>query len=1134
LSEPADDQIDQGGALPPAFATGEVLAGRYRVVSFLARGRTGDVYEVDDLEQGERVALKTVHPEIAGDRRVLARLKQQIVQARKVVHPNVCRIYDLGQDRRPGSDSVLTFLTMELLPGETLLARLSRSGPLPFEKAAPLIEGMARGLAAAHAAGIVHRDLEPGHVMLVPQPDRGIRPVITALGFARNDLTEATAALFVPDTRLVQGAAAYLAPEQVEGVAVTPAADLYALGAVMYEMATGVPPFRGETPLATAVKRLTERPTRPRERAANVDPRWEAVIMRCLARSPADRFRDANDVIRALRGEEVAPPRTRVAMRRVVAVAAGIAVIVGVAALGLRLARRGAGTARRPTVAVMSFRSLSGGAGAWLSTSLPEMLSVELSAGGRLRSVPGAQVARMKNELHLPEDDELARDLLARIRGYSAADFVVLGSYAAASETAPARIRLDVRVQDTQDGKVILSISETGKESDLFDLAARVGEGLRRGLRGGSVREKGALRASFPVSLEAARLYSEGLAALRADDALRARDLLERSHRIEGDKALVRAALGEVWWALGYEAKARDLVHEAWEVAGDLSHERRLEVEARYYEFARGWDQAAELYRTLSDFFPDELEYSLRLAAARRQAGHAREALKSLQELEGRVKVPAHKPRIELEQAFVAESLSDWPAELAAAGRASANANAIGARLLEGQARLAEAAALEKLGDLAQARERYGAAKAAFEDVSNRTWAAEATRRMALLAWREGDGAETKRLGELALQVFREAGDERAVGATLGTLGLAYAQSKDFAHARDLYQEALDSYRRVGDKPHLVATLTSLGDVWVAEGELGHARPVYEEALDRARGLEDKEELPRLLKNLAEVARLEAELPSARKLYDEALTLFEQNGQKSGLAFANLGLGQVLAEQGDFAEARKLEEQSLALRRELGETRAEGISRVALAALTLEEGRSAEAEALARETIGLARESRSDSVLAAANEVLARALLAQGRLGEARAAVDEATAAEAAADHVEVPGRIRLTAARIRGAMGEPEAQLSELAAQLDRARKAGLAALQLEVRLALGELEIASGRNAAGRMRLQTVEKEAATLGFAQLAKKAAVAREAQAIRSPRPSPSSPPKRRAGDPVLVRQASASARSIQASSAAFF
>jgi tetratricopeptide (TPR) repeat protein len=295
------------------FATGDVVSGRFRIVRFIGQGGMGQVYEAEDLELGGGVALKTIRPEIAADARTIARFKQEIKLSKKVTHPNVCRIFDVARHRKSGRDpgaptepggpadfaDDVTYLTMELLQGETLAGRLHRAGRMTAAEAFPVVAQIADGLEAAHRTGIIHRDLKSSNVVLVPLEGGGFRAVVTDFGLAlassgADDPSGGASAGYT-------GTPGYMAPEQVRGGDITTATDIYSLGVVMYEMVTGALPFVGDTPTATAVKRLEQAAPSPRSIVPDLDATWETVILRCLDRDPLHRFGTALEITRALR-----------------------------------------------------------------------------------------------------------------------------------------------------------------------------------------------------------------------------------------------------------------------------------------------------------------------------------------------------------------------------------------------------------------------------------------------------------------------------------------------------------------------------------------------------------------------------------------------------------------------------------------------------------------------------------------------------------------------------------------------------------------------------------------------------------------------------------------------------------------
>ena len=684
------------GSAGPSFYPGQVLAGRFRVRRFIARGGMGEVFEAEDLELREDVALKTVRSEIAADPSSLERFKTEVHLARKVTHPSACRIFDVFHHRgesagQEGPD--VTFLTMELLRGETLADRLARSGRLTPAEALPLVEQMTGALEAAHRAGVIHRDFKSANVMLVPRgpgTDQ-IRAVVTDFGLARRAPSGEGTAVTETRTGSGVGTPAYMAPEQIEGGAITPATDIYALGVVMYEMLTGRRPFEGETPMAAMVKRLNTAPDSPRVHAANLDAVWETAVLRCLEREPEKRFAHAAEVIKALHSGEVTPlPSARPATARGHRLLwAGLAAVLVIGAalgtLGWFMTRRpvtppsssrvgGAATAVRRSVAVLGLRNLSGRSeAAWLAVALAEMLASEMGAGEAVRTISGEAVARLRADLPIAEVDGLARDTLARVRERLGSDLLVLGSYTALGAKAGGQIRLDVRLQDTTLGETVASVSETGTEAALFDLVSRTGVRLREKLGVGAptAAERDAVRASLPQNTEAARLYAEGLARLRLFDASGARAMLEQARVKDPAHALTRAALADAWSVLGYDQRARDEAKSAMEMSASLSREDRLSIEGRYREATKEWDRAIEIYRALFNFFPDNLDYGLRLASVQESGGKGKDALDTLAALR-RLPDPAGKdPRIDLAEAVTARYLSESRRGQEAAARAA-------------------------------------------------------------------------------------------------------------------------------------------------------------------------------------------------------------------------------------------------------------------------------------------------------------------------------------------------------------------------------------------------------------------------------------------------------------------------------
>jgi predicted Ser/Thr protein kinase len=260
-----------------------VLAGRYRILDLVGRGGMGAVYRADDDVLGQVVALKFLPEHVARDDEWLARFRNEVRIARQVSHPNVCRVYDIGEANG------LVFLSMEYIDGENLASLLRRIGRLSPDKAIELARGLCAGLAAAHDKGVLHRDLKPANVMI----DGEGRVRLADFGLAGGAGEDGAG---------LAGTPAYMAPEQFAGAPASVQSDLYALGLVLYEMFTGKPVFSGATVQDLARQHRETTPTSVTMLVGQIDPRVDRILQRCLAKDPSERPRSALTVAAALPG----------------------------------------------------------------------------------------------------------------------------------------------------------------------------------------------------------------------------------------------------------------------------------------------------------------------------------------------------------------------------------------------------------------------------------------------------------------------------------------------------------------------------------------------------------------------------------------------------------------------------------------------------------------------------------------------------------------------------------------------------------------------------------------------------------------------------------------------------------------
>jgi tetratricopeptide (TPR) repeat protein len=279
-----------------SFHPGEMVLDRFRIVRFIGRGGMGEVYEAEDGRLGP-VALKCVRHEVARLPHVMARFQQEIQLARKVTDPHVCRIHELFQSE----DKV--FLTMEYLPGETLSSLIRKAGPVAEPEARDIALQLCSALQAAHQAGVIHRDFKSGNIILSQRADGSLRTVVTDFGLATEMQPDPLKDQGLTVPGMLIGTPSYMAPEQLEGEKVGPAADLYALGVVLYEMVTGKLPFSGNSPVAAVIQRF-KGPKEPRSLVPGLSPEWDRAIAKCLEYEPGNRPRSAADVAACLSGRQ--------------------------------------------------------------------------------------------------------------------------------------------------------------------------------------------------------------------------------------------------------------------------------------------------------------------------------------------------------------------------------------------------------------------------------------------------------------------------------------------------------------------------------------------------------------------------------------------------------------------------------------------------------------------------------------------------------------------------------------------------------------------------------------------------------------------------------------------------------------
>jgi tetratricopeptide (TPR) repeat protein len=540
---------------------GELIDNRWKIIRHIASGGMGDVYEAEDAFQTDRrVALKAVRPEIAGDPSMVERFKREVRIGQEVTDRNVCRVYDLGHHRLDAQGSDMLYMTMELLPGETLASRV-KGTRLSIAEAFPLVRQMARGLSALHRAGYVHRDLKPANVMIVEQEgDSEPRAVITDLGLARR-----VAAGHLPDAQVgagLSGTPEYMAPEQVTGGELSAATDIYSLGVVIYRLVTGTHPFAGANRIESANKRLTEPPRTPRDYLPDLDPRWEQAILRCLEQDPRNRYAAVEDVLGALDPGPGAPappePVRRLGSTLRLAAAAAAVLVVLAGAWEFRewaLARfRLVPSEKR--VAVLRFDSVGReGDTSPFSDGLMETLTSKL-----------AQLEEFQGSLSVVPARDIRKYQITSVRD-AQREFGVNLAITGSVQRSPGGLHLIVNLVDAGRLRQLRSLDEFVVDSDpvamqqgvVRDVAGLLDLELRPEALAKLGQGNTAVTGAYDFYLKGAGYLLSGRAG--TDNAVAE---FQRALKLDPNYALAHAGLGRAYWSRYLQTHDRQWIDLAW------------------------------------------------------------------------------------------------------------------------------------------------------------------------------------------------------------------------------------------------------------------------------------------------------------------------------------------------------------------------------------------------------------------------------------------------------------------------------------------------------------------------------------------------------------------------------------------
>jgi tetratricopeptide (TPR) repeat protein len=666
---------------------------------------------------------------------------------------------------------------------------------------------------------------------------------------------------------------------------------------------------------------------------------------------------------------------------------------------------------------------------------------------------------------------------------------VVLGSYFSTGKDAGGKVRIDMQLQDAREGETIGAIQSDGVETGLAEMVSQDGAALRQKLGVANVPSNStrAIAASVPANPEAERLYAEGLVKLHDYDALAARDLMEHAIKLDDHHALSHAVLAEAWATLGYEAKAESEAKVALDLSGDLSREQRLSIEGRSHEYAHDLPGAIEIYKTLRNFFPDDLDYALRLAAAQTKADMGKDALQTLARARQLPTPGADDARIDLVEANADESLGDFHAAQSVAAVAARKAEQQGRRLLLAQAKEIEAWTWDRLGDLDKAGLEMREARDLAEAAQSQRLLGLTLKQLGVIDEDKGAFDKARESHKAALAIFQKIGQQRQIARTLESLGNIDYQQERLAEAKHYYEEALRVDREIAAPPGAIGSdIGSIANVLDSSGDLLGATQMQEQSLKGFREAGDKRGESDVLLNLGNVLVERGLMALAKQNYDQALSIARQIGYKHGESSILHGMVDVYLADDRLEDARSAAQQAISIRQESQEQAFAAISEVQLARVALEEGKAAESEQLSRKAALILEQQKMAGDAGVCATVLARALLAQSRIDEANGASDQAFLFAHRTVDRSSNFAASLTAAEVNIQRGRTAKATTALEALISDAAHQGYREFEFQARLDLGELMLRSGKTMNGRIQLMQLESDALSAGFTRMAHKA------------------------------------------------
>jgi eukaryotic-like serine/threonine-protein kinase len=977
------------------LASGTKL-GPYEIQSPLGVGGMGEVYRATDTKLGRDVAFKVLPAEMAHDPERLARFRREAKALAQLDHPNIVAIYSVEE-----SDGV-HFLTMQLVEGRPLDRVIPGSG-LAIEQIVEIASALGHAMAAAHEKGIVHRDLKPANVMV--SDDGRVRVLDFGLAKdvrgANSDDATVTSANHT-QAGVVMGTPAYMSPEQASGRPLDHRTDIFSLGVVLHEMATGRRPFEGTSSAELISAILRDTPPSVTDVRPDLPDDLARIIRRCLEKDPRHRVQTARDVSNefrdlarktsqkvaratpaawhAVRAADSSSPRA--ARRRWPSLVAAGLILTVLGTFGGYEWRKASARAGEPTLAVIGFRNNSGDPKYdWLATELSENLTTELGASKGIHAVPTGEISSVKTELSVEQNKSLEGEDLSSVRQALGANYLLLGRYAVVSPDPNLEMKLEMNVllQDSR-GKMFGDIHESGSVSDYRKLIADAASQIRDKLGSARLSETqlNELQNLYPAVPEASQLYFEALDKLRSFDATSALSLLKKASDLDPDNVSIHWGLSDAWRQLKHDTEAAQESQKASTLAEktSLPQEYVVLAQARSAEANKQWDVAIDNYKSLSTLFPQHLNYGLSLASVQIEGSKATDALATLDKLAKLPRPAGTDPRIQMTKAKAYGTMNDYASELAAAQAGMQEAQKRNARIMQARAQLELCWAHRNLGHVEEAYSACNEAQNLFSAFGDNVSAAVALNDVATWLSDRGRYADAKQLFDRVIQVNQAAGAQKDLAGACVNMARVLDLMGKREDAEDYIKRALEAALPIGDKNDEALARILRGKILASQGHPTEAEKEVQRALTLARDTKNQSTEATALSNLA---GYQSETDSERALvtYRLVLRLRREKGDQAATATCLMNMGNVFLRSGNLSAAQGNYREALGIDTQLKDKDSVALDLISLAEVDLERGNLRDAQDKTSQAIKDFQENQDTDNEAEASSILVRALIAE-------------------------------------------------------------------------------------------------------------------------------------------------------------